>query len=511
MAQSGRKRRGRKQTPTSESAHDRSSKYRQLRHPFTPQSVFSDDEVNSIHNTALRVLEDLGIKVLLPQAREIYARNDARLKDDMVFIGRDMVDACLQTAPKSMTIRAANPDRQQIYENGSMIFSPGAGCPNVTDLTRGRRPGSLESYIETIKLQQSFNVMHLLGPSSEPQDVPVQQRHYAMMQAQMQWADKPVNVYARGQKQVEQSFEMIQLGLNLSADEFAQGVWATGIINSNSPRMLDKPMAQGIIDFAKAGQISIISPFCLAGAMAPITVAGALTLQHAEALACIVLSQLTSPGAPVSYGGFSSNVDMKSGSPAFGTPEHIKMQIGGGQLARHIGLPWRSATGTASNVADAQGATETVNALWGALMGNVTWTIHAAGWLEGGLSFGYEKFINDIEALQVIAELCATSVADDEEIGFDAIADVAPAGHFFETPHTMSRYKDAFYRPLVAETTNFGSWEEAGSKSSEQRATVVWQRTLANYQQPDSGKVIEDRLANYVTKATEAGGAPPMD
>lgn len=511
MAQKGRKRRGRKQAADTESAPRRSLKYRQLRHPLKPQSVFSDDEVNAIHNAALRVLEELGIKVLLPEAREIYARNDARLDDDMVYIGRDMVEACLSSAPKSMMIRAANPLHEQIYEDGTMLFSTGAGCPNVTDLKRGRRPGSLESYIETIKLQQSFDVIHLLGPAAEPQDVPVHQRHYTMMQAQMQWADKPVNVYARGQKQVEQSFEMIQLGLNLSAAEFSQGIWATGIINSNSPRMLDKPMAQGIIDFAKAGQISIISPFCLAGAMAPITVAGALTLQHAEAIACIVLAQLANPGAPVSYGGFSSNVDMKSGSPAFGTPEHLKMQIGGGQLARHIGMPWRSATGTASNVADAQGATETVNALWGALMGNVTWTIHAAGWLEGGLSFGYEKYINDIEALQVIAELCTKPVADVAEIGFDAIADVAPAGHFFETEHTMSRYKDAFYRPLVADTTNFGSWEEAGSLSSEQRATAVWQRTLAEYQQPESGKVIEERLAKYIADGTKAGGAPPMD
>ena len=159
-----------------------------------------------------------------------------------------------------------------------------------------------------------------------------------MMQAQLQWADKPVSVYARGRKQIQQSFEMIQLALGLSADDFAGAAWATGVINSNSPRLLDKPMAQGIIDFARAGQISIITPFCLAGAMAPVTVAGALTLQHAEAMAGITLAQLANPGAPVSYGGFSSNVDMKSGSPAFGTPEHLKMQMGGGQLARHLSL-----------------------------------------------------------------------------------------------------------------------------------------------------------------------------
>jgi trimethylamine--corrinoid protein Co-methyltransferase len=197
----------------------------------------------------------------------------------------------------------------------------------------------------------------------------------------MKLGDKPMFVYARGREQVAQSFEMIRLGFNLSEAEFTDGVWACTVINSNSPRMLDNPMAQGLIDFARAGQMSIITPFCLAGAMAPITVAGALTLQHAEALAGITLSQLAAAGAPISYGGFSSNVDMKSGSPAFGTPEHIKMQIGAGQLARYIGLPWRSATGAASNTADMQAATETNMAIWGGTLANATLLVHAAGWL----------------------------------------------------------------------------------------------------------------------------------
>lgn len=502
---------GRTARQAPETGASRSEAYRQLRHPYTPQTIFSGDEVARLHDTALRVLEELGIRVLLPEARDLFAAAGARVDDDMVFVGRDIVEAALASAPRSIRLRAANPAREQVYEPGALLFMAGSGCPNVTDLTRGRRPGSLQAYEETIRLQQSFDVIHLLGPSAEPQDVPVPERHYQMMRAQLANADKPMCIYARGRAQVMQSMEMIQLGLNLSDDEMREGAWAWTVINSNSPRMLDVPMAQGIIDFARLGALSIITPFCLAGAMAPITVAGALTLQHAEALAGIALSQLARAGAPVSYGGFSSNVDMKSGSPAFGTPEHVKMQVGAGQLARHIGLPWRSASGAASNTCDMQAANETSMAVWGAVMANATLTIHAAGWLEGGLTFGYEKFINDLEVLQSIAELCVPTSGSAAEIGFEAIADVEPGGHFFATPHTMERYRDAFYQPLVADLTNFGGWEEAGAQTSAQRATEVWTRTLSEFKAPSHGPESEARVAQFIRDGIAAGGASPVE
>ena len=344
--------------------------YGQLRHPFAPQGAFSADEIADMHDTALKVLETLGIRVLLDEARAIYRAAGALVDEDsqMVRIGRDMVATALASAPRSIRLRAADPAHEQVFEPGAALFMAGAGCPNVTDALRGRRPGSRESFVETLRLQQSFDVIHMHGPSAEPQDVPIHLRHYALMQDQLTNGSKPLFVYARGRGQVTQAFEMIRLAHGLDEAGFTDGVWATTVINSNSPRQLDTPMARGIIDFARAGQLTLITPFCLAGAMAPITVAGALVLQHAEALAGITLAQLARPGAPVAYGGFSSNVDMKSGSPAFGTPEHIRANLGSGQLARHIGLPWRSATGSASNTADAQGASETVHALWAAML-----------------------------------------------------------------------------------------------------------------------------------------------
>ena len=486
--------------------------YRQLRHPFSPQTVFSGDEVSAIHETALRVLEELGIKITLPEARDLFRAAGARVDDnEMVFIGRDIVASALSTAPSSIRLRSINPEREQQYENGAMLFMAGSGCPNATDNERGRRPGDLTAFQEAIKLCQSFDVLHMFGPSVEPQDVPIQMRHYDMMKTQLEFGDKPLFVYSRGRAQVEQSFEMIRRAWNLSEDDFSDGVWASTVINTNSPRLIDNPMAQGLIDFARAGQMTIVTPFCLAGAMAPITVSGALALQHAEALAAIALSQIAKAGAPVSYGGFSSNVDMKSGSPAFGTPEHIKMQLGAGQLARHIGLPWRSATGAASNTVDMQAALETNSALWGAAMSNATLTVHSAGWLEGGLSFGFEKFINDVEALQIMAELCVKPAATEDEIGWSALAEVEPGGHFFATQHTMERYQSAFYAPLVSDLSNFGAWQEAGSKTSGERATETWKQVLANFQAPATGPGAAERLAPYIEEQKARGGAPLLD
>ncbi|MEY5037515.1 MAG: hypothetical protein RL472_621 [Pseudomonadota bacterium] len=506
MTDSPRRRRDRSPAPSR-------AGYSQLRHPFAPQGAFSDDEIANMHDTALKVLENLGIRILLPEARDILRAGGALVDDDtqMVRIGRDMVTAALATAPRSIRLRAADPAHEQDFAAGSLLFMAGSGCPNVTDRTRGRRPGSRESFVETLRLQQSFDVIHMHGPSAEPQDVPIHLRHYALMQEQLTNCTKPLFVYARGRGQVEESFEMIRLAHGLDEAGFQNGVWATTVINSNSPRQLDVPMARGIIDFARAGQLTLITPFCLAGAMAPITVAGALVLQHAEALAGITLAQLSRAGAPVAYGGFSSNVDMKSGSPAFGTPEHIRANLGSGQLARFIGLPWRSATGAASNAPDAQGATETVNALWAAMLAQATVTVHAAGWLEGGLSFGYEKFILDVEALQTLAELCRPAAADTAALAYDAIAEVAPGGHFFAAQHTMERYQTAFYAPLVADLSNHGLWVEQGAQTADQRATAIWQRVLQDFTAPTACAGIQDRLATFLADRQKAGGMPSED
>jgi len=508
-ANRGRKRGRKKQGVPAQSK--RQVDYHNLRNPFTPIDVFSADHIADMHETSLKTLEELGMRVLLPEAIEIFRKGGARIVGDMVFIGRDMVDAAINTAPKSIKARAGVRDKDLTFELGSLIFQPGAGAPHATDLDRGRRPGSARDYLEYTKLNQHFDVLQMLSPSVEPQDVPTNLRHYFTMEAQMTLSDKFPFVFSRGTPQVTQSFEMLRDFRAKSDDEFIAEPHCYTVINTNSPRTLDIPMAQGLIDFARHGQMSVVTPFTLMGAMAPITVAGAITLSHAEALSAITLTQIVRPGAPVCYGTFTSNVDMKSGAPAFGTPTHFQASVAAGQMARLTGLPWRCAAGSASTSNDVQAANENQLGLWGCLMAGSTLIIHAAGWLEGGLTVSYEKIISDVEVLNMVAELCAGATATDDDIGFDnALRHVEPSGHFFAAPQTMERYNTEFYEPLVHDYANFGTWEENGSRDANTRATKVW-KDIVNKDEPPAS-VSDDRveaLREYIAKRTAEGGAPP--
>lgn len=472
--------------------------------------VFSADEIQSMHEAALKALEDLGVKTLLPEARTIFKAAGARVEaDDMVYIGREIVEEAIKTAPKSILCRAGARERDVLLELGSLNFQPGAGAPHATDLTRGRRPGSAKDYNELVQLTHHYDVLQMMPPLVEPQDVPTHLRHYFTMESQLTLSDKFPFIFSRGTPQVMESFEMLRDFRGLSDDDFQAEPHAYTIINTNSPRTLDIPMARGLIDFARHGQVSIITPFTLMGAMAPITVAGAITLSHAEALAALTLTQLAKPGAPVCYGTFTSNVDMKSGAPAFGTPSHFQASLAAGQLARFIGLPWRSAAGSAANLNDVQAANENQMGLWGCLMAGATVVIHSAGWLEGGLTVSYEKLVTDVEVLNMIAELCAGAKAGPAEIGFDALEEVQPSGHFFAAAQTMARYNTEFYEPIVHDYANFGTWTERGAVPAEQRATKVWQDILATNNRPELDETKVDGLKVYIEKKTAAGGAPP--
>jgi trimethylamine--corrinoid protein Co-methyltransferase len=503
------RRQGRRRSATGQKPA-RDVNYRQLRNPFPVMNAFSDDEAAQMHQTALRTLEELGIKVLLPEACRIYAQGGARVEGEMVFIGRDIVEAALASAPRAIHCHAGAPHRDIVLELGGLNFQPGAGAPHSTDMRRGRRPASAADFAEYTRIAQHYDVFQMMSPSFEPQDVPTAMRHYFTARTQFRYSDKFPFLFARGTPQTLDNFEMLRIARGLDEDAFTAGVHAYTIINTNSPRTLDIPMAQGLIDFARAGQLSIVTPFTLMGAMAPITVAGAITLSHAENLAAIVLTQLVRPGAPVCYGTFTSNVDMKSGAPAFGTPAHFQASLAAGQLARYLGLPWRSAAGSASNSNDVQAANENQLGLWGCLLAGATVIIHSAGWLEGGLTVSYEKLITDVEVLNMVAELCTSPKADADHIGFaTALSRVAPSGHFFDAPQTMERYANAFYEPVVHDYANFGTWTERGAADASHRATAVWEEILeaeAKLMTPP------DRLAKldaFIARRTAEGGAPP--
>ena len=513
IEQSARRVRRRPAAPENKHAvFDRTRMYRHLRNPFTPPRVFSDDQVAALHDAALTLLESQGMKVLSADARRIYAEAGACVDESSQFVRLDrvLVGEQLAKAPREVTFHARDPERHMPIHDGHVIFAPTSGPPNIMDTASGRRAGTIEDFRNFVKLCQSFEVIHTLGGATEPQDIPVNVRHLEMMRAQLMLSDKIPFIYSRGHGQVADCFELMRRAYGLTPEQFRSRPHVWTVINTNSPLTLDIPMADGIIDFAREGQVSIITPFTLAGAMAPVTIAGALTLAHAEALCGLVLAQLVRPGAPIIYGSFTSNVDMKSGSPAFGTPEYVKAAFGAGQIARFLGIPWRSSNATASNIPDAQAAYESQMSLWGAIMGGANFILHAAGWLESGLTASYEKFILDVESLQMFAEMFQPVGASSADFALDAVAEVGAGGHFFGCAHTMERYRSAFYAPLVSDWRNYGTWFNDGAKTATERASEIWRGALQQFQAPARDPAVVESVNDYVERRTREGGSPPV-
>src|SRR5271154_1822607 len=491
-------RRSRRRPGSADVSHaifDRTRPYRHLKNPFTPLKVFSEDQVAAIHEAALIILETQGMKVLSADARKLYhsAGAEADEATQIVRLDRGLVNASLATAPREITLHTADPQRNVPLSDNCVAFAVTSGPPNIMDTAGGRRAGTFEDFCNLRKLCQSFEVIHVLGGATEPQDVAVPVRHLHVTRAQLMLTDKVPFIFSRGHGQVADNFELIRLAHGISAEEFAARPYTYTIINTNSPLQLDIPMADGIIDFAKAGQVLIITPFTLAGFLVGLT-----------------LAQIVKPGAPVVYGSFTSNVDMKSGSPAFGTPEYVKAAFGAGQLARFLGLPWRSSNATASNIPDAQSAYESQMSLWGALFGGCNFVLHAAGWLESGLTTSYEKFILDIEMLQMFAEVFQPVGAAPSDLALEAVAEVGAGGHFFGCAHTMERYRSAFYAPLVSDWRNAGQWADDGAKTATERATGIWQSELQRYVAPARDPAIVEALDEYVARRKSEGGAPPV-
>jgi trimethylamine--corrinoid protein Co-methyltransferase len=515
---SAARRTGRRRPPTAQqvaaagAANDRSRTYRHLSNPFEPPRIYSDDQVAAIHEASLRVLETQGMRVLSAAARQRYAQYGGQVDEatQVVRLDRGLVAKALATTPSEFTFRALDPEFNATVGGRHVVFACTSGPPNVMDIVRGRRPGTFEDFVNFVKLSQSFDVVHSLGGAVEPLDVPVHVRHYQTMRSQLLLSDKIPFLFARGTGQITDCLELIRIAHGVEPEQFKRQPYVWTVINTNSPLQLDVPMAEGIIDFAEAGQVLIITPFTLAGAMAPVTITGALTLAHAEALAGITLAQMVNPGVPLLYGSFTSNVDMKSGSPAFGTPEYAKAAFGAGQLARYIKVPWRSSNATASNAPDAQAAYESQMSLWGPLMGGANFILHATGWIEGGLSASYEKFIMDVEMLQMMAELFQPVGAESADIALDAMAEVGYGGHFFACAHTMERYRTAFYAPLLSDWRNYGQWSNDGARTATDRAHGIWQDTLARFTAPTRDPAIVEAMDAFIARRTAEGGAPPQ-
>ncbi len=485
--------------------------FRQLKNPFAPTRLVSDDELESIHLASLRVLREIGVDVLHDEARRIMKEHGADVREgsERVRFDADMILGLIAHAPSEFTIHARNPAHDVRIGGNNVVMTQVASAPNCSDIDSGRRSGNQADYRNFLRLAQMHNIINMTGGYPvEPVDIHPSIRHLECIRDLSVLTDKVFHIYSLGRERNLDGIEIARIARGISREQLLEEPSVYTIINTNSPLKLDVPMMEGIIQMSSQGQVVIVTPFTLSGAMAPVTIAGALVQQNAEALAGIAFTQMVRKGAPVGYGGFTSNVDMKSGAPAFGTPEYMKAQLVGGQLARRYSIPYRSSNTCAANTVDAQAAYESVFSLWGAIQGGANVILHAAGWLEGGLRCSYEKTILDIDLLQMVAEFMTPLDLSEDALAVDAIRDVGPGGHFFGTPHTQSRYKTAFYAPIISDWRNFETWAEAGSPTALERANRVWKERLASYEQPAMDPAIREELDAFVEKRKAEGGAP---
>ena len=483
--------------------------FRQPQRRFPPMQIVSDDELEAIHDTSLKVLEEIGMDFLEPQARALLKSAGAEVTAgaQRVRFDRGLILERIKTAPSQFTLHARNPAHNLRFGGDAIVFAQVASAPNCSDLDAGRRPGSHDDFRNLVKLAQSYNIIHMTGGYPvEPVDLHASIRHLACLRDLATLTDKAFHAYSLGRDRNRDALEIVRIARGITASQLDTEPSLISVINSSSPLRLDAPMLQGIMEMSARGQPIIMTPFTLAGAMAPVTIAGALAQQNAEALAGIAFTQIVKPGAPVVYGGFTSNVDMKSGAPAFGTPEYMKAAIVGGQLARRYRLPYRTSNACAANTVDAQAAWESTLSLWGAVMGGGNFILHAAGWMEGGLTASFEKTIVDVDLLQMIAEFLTPLDVSPDALALDAMHEVGPGGHYFGTEHTQARYQTAFYAPLLSDWRNFENWQDAGGPTAYQKANTVWKETLAAYQQPLMDQAIREELDAFVGKRLAEGG-----
>jgi len=512
MARSGRQRRDRKAE-----RQDRIAlrPWRRTCNPYPPIEPLSSDEIEAIHQASLKILQRHGMRILSPRARDILkgAGNRVDHREAMVYFDPDYIEDALKTARPSYVMAARNPAKSVTVGGNNINFGPVGGPSFVSDLDRGRRAGTYAELEDYIRLVQMLDILHLGGAGCfEPLDLPAESRHLDRVYAAIALTDKAFGASLLGRDRAEDALRMAAILHGIDYDDLGsqEAVILSGGINTNSPRQLDDNLSDGMLVLVERGQPVVVTPFTLLGAMAPVTIAGALALQNAEALACLALIQTVRPGAPMVYGGFTSNVDMKSGAPAFGTPEYVKATLAGGQLARRYKLPYRSSNTNASNLVDAQAAYESEMSIWATVMAHTNIVVHAAGWLEGGLVASFEKLIVDAEMLQMMAESLTPLPVDAETLAVEAVGEVPPGGHFFGSPHTLARYESAFYEPIVSDWRNFESWEEAGKNSTAERANVIWKEMLKAYEKPPLDPGIDEALKDFMARRKReiaAGGA----
>ncbi|MDA0220663.1 MAG: trimethylamine methyltransferase family protein [Proteobacteria bacterium] len=484
-----------------------------VRNPYPPFEIASADQIEATHEASLDALQEIGINFLLAEARDILkaAGADVDPASTRVRFERSFIEEAVARAPSHFTLHARNPQRHRIFGGNHINFLPVAGNPNISDIEGGRRSGNLKDYRDLLRLAQVINAVHGCTPMLEPIDVEPNIRYLDIVGEQLLITDKIAFGYSLGRRKITDAIEMVRIARGIDEATLLKEPSLWTVVNANSPLQLDIPMLLGMIEMARMNQPIVVTPFTLAGAMAPVSIAGALVQQNAEALAGIAFCQTVNPGCPVVYGGFTSNVDMKSGSPAFGTPEYVQAVLIGGQLARRYRLPYRSSNVNAANWPDAQATYESANSLWATCLGHTNMLMHSFGWMEGGLRASFEKIVIDLEMVQTMMKVMEPVSFEQAELGLDAMREVGPGGHYFGAAHTLERYENAFYEPLLSDWRNWETWQQDGAVDATHRAHKVWKQLLAEYEEPAMEPAIREELTGFIARRKSEGGATADD
>ena len=471
-----------------------------LTRTMKPFELVSDEGLALLELNADKILEQVGITVRdYPSAIERFRAAGCDIDGDRVRfpdgLARQLVAA---TAPRTYTQHARNPDNSVQIGGDATVFAPNYGSPFVTDLDRGRRYATLADFQNFVKLAYvSPHLHHSGGTVCEPVDIPVSKRHLDMVYAHLRYSDKPFMGSVTAGSRAADSIEMARIAFG---GDLADRTVMTSLINASSPLVWDGTMLAAAQNYAAANQATIITPFILAGAMAPVTTAGVAAQVLAEALAGMTFTQLVRPGAPVIFGSFASSMSMQTGAPTFGTPEAALLMYVVAQLARRLGVPFRSGGNlTASKLPDAQAAYESAGTMYPTLLAGVNFVLHAAGWLEGGLALGYEKFILDTDQLGMHAVFLKGVDMSENGQAVDAIRDNGPGHHFLGTAHTLANFETAFYRSFTNDSSSYEQWSEEGGLDASQRANKIWKEQLANYVAPPIDDAVDEELQAYVT------------
>ena len=464
--------------------------------------LLDDDSLALLENNAETILEEVGVEFReFPEALSLLGAAGASIEGELVRFPRGMCRSIISaSAPKEYTQYARNPERNVIIGGKRTVLVPAYGSPFVRDLDNGRRYATIEDFRNFVKLAYMSPAMHHSGGTvCEPVDVPVNKRHFDMVYSHIKYSDKPFMGSVTSAKRAQDSVDMAKIVFG--EDFVEENTVITSLINANSPLTFDSTMLGAATVYARNNQATVISPFILAGAMSPVTVAGTIAQILAEALAGMAYTQLVRPGAPVVFGTFASAISMQSGAPTFGTPEPSLVLYAAAALARRLGVPFRSGGGLcASKIADAQAAYESANTLQTAALAGVNFMLHTAGWLEGGLSMGYEKFIMDNDQAAMIEVLLRGIDMSENGQALDAIREVGPGTHFLGSTHTQANFESAFYRSTIADNNSFEQWQQDGSMDAAQRANKIWKSMLNDYQAPPLDPAIDEALQDFVNR-----------